>query len=720
MLQAIPDSAARGRLTGIDLGRLFRPRGIAIVGASVEPQRIGGQPLRSLTEFGYAGAIYPVNPKYKEIRGLPCYGDVGDVPQPCDVALVAAPTKAVPDVIRNCGRAGIAFAVVLSAGFGELGERGREMHMQLDAAIRESGVRVIGPNCVGVLNVHDKVFCGFGATFRNVDRPFGSVAIVSQSGGFGTSIIGLAEAAGLGFHYSASTGNEADITTVDVLEWYVEQADVDVVVSYIEGIADGPRFVAVGKRALEVGKPILIWKVGNSETGRRAAESHTATMTGRYELYREAFRCGGFVEVEDVGELVDASRAFQSGRRPRSKHVAVVTVSGGAGVLLADQCIARGLELPSLSEDTRTKLEGIVPDFGSLRNPIDLTAQGHNVETDFFSETLRVVLADPDIGQVIARGLGVQAEAAEKYAAGLAALAAHTDKPLVIAGGIPEGRGGAAEEILRKGGIPYYATPTRAAKAVAALSNFAAKQRLRPASPSARTAPRRELGWPAKSRTLSEHETKQHLRSYGVPIERDILLGIGDVDALNSLDVPFPVSVKIDSADIPHKTEAGAVRLGVHDLTELKAAAKGVFASALRFCPTATINGILIQPMASGLECIVGATNDETFGPTVMFGLGGVTAELLKDVVYRFAPFGADVAREMIMSIRAAPLLTGYRGMPALDVDALADLVSRISWLAADHADRIAEIDLNPVFVGPLGKGCVVADGLMILKTAVR
>ncbi|MCE9640106.1 MAG: CoA-binding protein, partial [Betaproteobacteria bacterium] len=310
--------------------RLFNPRAIAVIGASPDTTRIGGQPIPILLDCGYAGGIYPVNPKYQKIGDLACYASIANVPQPCDLALVAVAGRLVPDVIRQCGKAGIAFATVFSAGFREVGVEGIALETELKAAVAESGVRAIGPNCIGTMNLVDRVYCGFGVGFKNPNLKKGPVAFVSQSGGFAYSVVALADAEGIGFNYIVSAGNEADITTLELAADFLERDEVEVLVLYLEGVTDGRRLRALGARALELGKPILTWKAGNSAIGRSAAESHTASMTADYELYRAAFREGGFIEVRDVHEVVDITRVFLGKRMPRGSNIGIITTSGGS------------------------------------------------------------------------------------------------------------------------------------------------------------------------------------------------------------------------------------------------------------------------------------------------------------------------------------------------------------------------------------------------------
>ena len=696
--------------------RLFSPRGIAVVGASNDPQRISGQPVKILADTGYRGAVYPVNPKYTEALGLRCYPDLASVPQPCDLALIVVNAAAVPQVIRDCGRAGIPFAIVFSAGFRESGAGGAELERTLKAAAREAGVRFVGPHCIRTMNLNDRVYCGFGPGFSDPRLKAGPVALVSQSGGFAFSVVALADFEGIGFNYVVSAGNETDITTLDLIADFLERDDVEVVVSYIEGVADGRRLRELGRRALELGKPILVWKVGNSDVGRAAAESHTASMTAGYTLYRTAFEDGGFIEIEDVHDLVDAARAFLSRRLPRGPNIAVLTTSGGSGVMIADACDKHGLKLPRLAPETVQAIEPLAPKHSSLANPIDLTAQ---VTGDYvrFNRICERLLADPNIDQLIIRYGAVQGARGEAWANSLAAIAQGSDKPLLVAWSRVPDRTEASVKILERHRIPWLITPTRTANAAAALYHFARKRQVqmaRAAHITARIIEPRLLELPPDARTLSEHQSKRCLAAYGIPVTREVLLAPEAVAQLRRPPLPFPLVVKVDSPEVPHKTEAGAVRLNVRSLAELKRAAQEMVAAAERHKPGARINGVLVSEMAEGIEVIIGAVNDRFFGPVVMFGLGGVFTELLRDVSYRFAPLDLATAHEMIRATRAHPLLTGYRGRPALAVDALAETLTRVSLLAADHAGRIAEIDVNPLMV--TATGVVAADALVVLR----
>ena len=698
---------------------LLHPKGIAVVGASPEPGRIGGQPIRALKEFGYKGGIYPVNPKYSDVQGLTCFPDISSIPKPCDIALICVPASAVSDSIRECGKVGIPSAVVLSAGFKEIGDAGRAMQDSLDAAIRESGVRVIGPNCQGMLSPAENVYCGFGAPFMYPHSLSGGIALVTQSGGFGYAVMGLSEAEGVGFNHVISTGNESDVSALDLIELLLGHQKTSMIAAYIEGVQDGRRLVALGHEALHVNKPIFVWKVGNSETGKIAAASHTANLSAGYEMYRTAFSCGGYVELNDVSDLVDMASAFSSPFRPRGNRVAVISISGGAGVLLADVCEALGLQLPALSEATLEQLRTLLPGFSSLLNPIDVTAQIFN-DFSVFNKVVSAVGNDPGIDQLIVVMASVEGANALKLATELADIHGRLGKPLFVVSSAPAARAKEARDRFREEAIPVYSTPSRAAKGMAAVTAFERKRdaRAQNAGESCeRSFSKIDLTLPLGAVTsMSERDSKKILSGYGVPVVQEVFVTIDQAQSMSFSDIKFPVVAKLDSPELPHKTEAGAVRVGIKNARDLKIAIDEMMQSANEYKPGVTITGVSIQQMAAGIEVIIGTVNDPYFGPTVLFGLGGIFTELLKDISMRFAPVSVEQARAMIMEIKASKLLTGYRGRPAADIDRLADVIHRVSWLAHDYQDQIAEIDINPMFIGANGEESLAADALIILK----
>lgn len=705
------------RRNDLDLSRLLNPSAIAIIGASTNAKSISGQPLMHMLACKYEGKLYPVNPNRAEVQGVKAYADVREVPRRCDAAVIAVPAAYVPAALEQCGEAGIPYAVVLTAGFAETGESGgAEMQRRLDAAIAKSGVRVVGPNCVGLMNVSTRAYMAFGGALGDKTLRPGPLAIVSQSGGFGLSIMALANAHGIGSSYNVSCGNETDLTFFDFAHDFLERDEVKMIAAYMEASTEGARLRELGRHALEVGKPILMLKVGNGGAGRRAASSHTGRLTADYTLFRAAFREGGYIEVDDLDELADVARLIMGGRYPKGRNVGVLTGSGGWGVIMAEQCEKNGLKLPPPSEDSKTKLRALNSTFASLNNPIDQMA---NYADQY--KTVECVLDDPAFDQLVVRsGAGPDVGL---WATRMIELAATTDKPLTVNWASVPGRDDDVRERLEQAGFLCSIYASRAARAMGIFTDFALRrQRLaqRDAAVSARPVARQALALGNAKGALAEHTSKACLAQYGIPATKEVLLSLSEVTALEACPVPFPVAVKLASPDIPHKTEANAVRLGVTTVDELKRAAQAVHESGLRHTPGARIEGISIQEMASGIEVILGAVNDINFGPYIMVGLGGVLTEVLHDVAHRFAPVTLQDAREMLNELKGAKILEGYRGAPAADVDALAQAIVNLSWLIDDHRDRISEIDINPLFVRAKGRGVVAADALVVTRGVDR
>jgi acyl-CoA synthetase (NDP forming) len=708
-------------LVVIDLSRLLNPGAIAVVGASDDPRRIGGQPVHHLKSCGYTGRIYPVNPTRDHVQGLPSFPNVKAIAQPCDLAIIAVGAESVPDVVRECGEARIPYAIVLAAGFDEIGNRSAQQ--ALSRAIRDSGVRIVGPNCTGVLNLRHNVFSGFGAGFRNPNLKRGPVAMVTQSGGFGYSVVASAEHEGVGFDAMVSTGNEIDLTALDFIEHFLEDPQVELVAVYLEGVTDGRRLRELGWRALQLGKPIAVWKVGNSRSGAKAAQSHTANLTAAYTLYQAAFREGGYVEIDEVYDLVDVVNAFKGGRLPAGRRLAVLTTSGGAGVLMADLCEQKGIELPELSPQSKATLDAMAPGLVAVQNPADLSA-ALTSSPERFNAATRVLLEDPNIDMAIVRSFpGADVDA---WAEGLAALVREIGKPVLVSLSGLALKSEQAVQVLARAAIPCYPTPGRAVTAAAALVEFAQKIRAsRRGRPVGQPGSNATAPWPVQrielpvpqhvGGALSEHASMRCLAAYGIPTVRRATIAEAELDAGPLSDLAFPVAVKGDSPDIAHKTEAGGVRLDVRDPDALRIAAREVIASMRAYRPGARVDGVVVQEMASGVEMLAGSVDDPVFGPYVVLGMGGVLSELMADTTLRFAPFDRATALAMIDEVRGARLLRGWRGSPPADLAALADALVRLSWLAHDHAGRIAEIDINPLFVRPAGRGVVAADALVVL-----
>ena len=696
---------------------LFHPRGVAIVGASRDPRRIGGQPVKFLATYGYKGRVYPVNPMHAEIAGLRCYPSVASIDGPCDVAIVAVNGAAAIEVVRECGRKGIRFAVVFSAGFREAGAAGREQEAKLLAAARENGVRIVGPNCQGYLNISERLYATFGVLGLEPELKAGPVSSVAQSGGFGFSIVTQCESAGVGFRNLVSSGNESDVTTPEILDAYVDDDGTRLLVGFIEGVRDGRALMRVADRSVRAGKPILMWKAGNSAAGKRASLSHTAALTGSYDAYRAAYRQSGVIEMRDIDEISDSARALLPGRLPRGDRVAALGSSAGSCILFADRAAELGLEVATLTAETVAAVAKVIPAYGSPHNPVDVTADVFN-DLDAFTQAIDLVLADPHVDQLAVVYAGLSGEIALACNRAVAEAMARHDKPVMLGWTARRHRAEAAYLLADEAQIPYFTSPVRLANAAGVLARFARyrDRAMRRASLFAESPVAIDMQLPARSGALPEAESKALLARWGLPVTRDVLLPPGqDADPL-AAGLRYPVAVKVASADIAHKTEAGGVILGVRDRAELDLAVAEVMRRGRVYAPSARIDGALASEMVvDAVEMLAGVTQDPVFGPMITLGLGGIQAEVLRDVTYRVAPFDEQAAQEMIGELRGAALLKGFRGRPVADIDALARFLARLSQVAWALRDRLSEIDVNPLMVRAQGRGVVAADALVVL-----
>ena len=700
-----------------DLERFFNPRSIAVIGASQDLITISGQPLHHLVSHHYAGRLYPVNPKYQEILGVKCYASIEALPETPDLALILINSSRAAEMLRACGKKGVRFAIVFSSGYSEVGGRGIEMQRELAAVAAEFDMGIIGPNCQGMLNAAGNVYAGFGSVFFTA-YDAGAVSMVSQSGGFGFSVMNLASKdGGVHFRQMVTTGNEIGVSTLDFIEHFIDDAGTEVIAVYIEGLKDAHRLLEVGRRALAQKKPILAWKVGNSVQGARAAASHTANLGGAMALYQAAFRQSGIIQVEDIQDVVDYSRAFRCGKLPKGNRVAIITVSGGAGILMTDECVARGMQVPQLSAETTEKLRAIVPAFGSIQNPVDVTAAIFN-DLSLIRRTLQAVLDDPNVDAIAMINASLQGELADNIAIEITAIAAQTDKPIFLAWSARDELARAAYARLDALKIPHYKSPVRCGRALAALSSYAAslrreELRLEETVPVC-FVPALKTQLVVKRYDWSEHFAKQALADYGIGVTREILVSNAAAAVEAARTLGYPVVLKVQSPDIPHKTEARVVRLGVDSDTAVALAFDEIMRNAQAYQADARIEGVLVQEMvAGGIETILGVTNDPLFGPAVMFGLGGIFAEVLHDVSFRLAPVTYSVALEMIDEIKGSAVLKGARGAAPADIDALAGAIVRVSAMAVDLQDHLAELDINPLFVLPKGQGVKAGDALL-------
>ena len=704
-----------------DIERFFSPQSIAIIGASQDLITISGQPLKHLLSHGYKGRLYPINPKYAEISGVKCWPSIAALPEAPELVLILVNASRVADMLTACGEKGVPYVIIFSSGFSETGGGGVALQQKLADIAQRYNIGVIGPNCQGMINAADGVFAGFGSVF-NADYTPGSVSMVSQSGGFGFSVMNLSSLdGGLPFRQMVTTGNEIGVSTLDFLDYFIRDPKTKIIGAYIEGVKDARRILDIGDHALAAGKPILMWKVGNTEQGQKAAASHTANLGGAMALYKAAFRQKGIIQVEDIQDLVDYGRALRSKRLPRGNRLAIITISGGAGILMTDEIIARGMQMAQLAPATVAKLREFVPSFGSLGNPVDVTAAIFN-DLSLINRTLQAINDDPGVDCIAMINASLQGEIARKVASEIITVAARTDKPIFISWSARDAVAPEAYAALDAARIPHYKSPVRCGRALAAVSWYAEAKRRNAAQKNDRAPvinrPAAQAQLQGKTGDVAEYAAKQVLAEYGIPVTREELATSRDAAVAAAQKIGFPVAMKVQSADISHKTEAKAVRLAVGNEADVAAAFDEIMRNAKAYKADARIAGVLVQEMVGGgIEVIVGITNDALFGPAVMFGLGGIFAEVLKDVAFRLAPITPAMAREMIEEIKGYPVLAGARGKPPADVDALADALVKLSALAVDLKDQIAELDINPLIVMPKGQGVKAADGLIRMKS---
>jgi acetyltransferase len=687
----------------VDLSPLFAPRHVAVLGASRNPGKLGHRLVQNLVEPGFRGDVFPVNPSGEAILGRSAVPRVEDLPRGLDLALVSLPAASVLPAVRALGARDCRFCVVLASGFGETGETGQAVQAELGAIVRATGMRVVGPNCMGVVNVPGQLNASY---FWDVPRQPGGISFVSQSGAYGGLFFREARDRSLGVAKFLSIGNQADLGFSECLAWLADDAETRVVGLFVEGIRDGQTFVAAARR-LSRTKPVVALKGGRAEAGRRAAGSHTGSLAGTWETYRAAFAAAGIVAVDETAELFDALVTLEAhaARAPRDRTLAILTISGGPSVVAADAAEAAGLRVPPLPAARRAALRAHLPAFGADANPVDMTPQ---MEPGGFEPSVRLVLEAPEVAGAVAIDIGLDRP---EYADALASAQARTGKPIVACTvDTPD-----MDRRLGAAGIPLVPGPERAVRAYRALVRYA--ELARQPGPVDGPRPPRELPVHVAARVaaargpLAHADARALVEAYGVPFPRERVVA-GAAEALSAArEIGYPLVVKTARADVLHRTEAGGVVLGVTDEGALDRAVEALRARL-------GAGPLLIQEeVPRGLELLVGGRRDASFGPTVLFGLGGVLAELIRDVSIGLAPLTADGARAMLAEGRRAALLRGFRGAAAVDEDALAAVLVAVGDLLAEHP-AIAELDLNPLIAS--GGRLVAVDALIVVNPETR
>lgn len=675
------------------LSSLVTPQSVAIIGASNDTSRIGGRPIAAMLRAGYQGRILPVNPNRDHLQGLACYASVSDLPETPEAAIIAVPVKAALEAVDALGQRGCKTATLFTAGFSETGTEGARAQQQLADIAHRHKMRLLGPNSLGVWNVD----LGYYGTFSSsLDTGFphaGNIGIASQSGAFGAHLAAVARNRGIGASILISTGNEVDITVADAIGWMAQSDQIDVICAYMEGFNDPLRLQEALSAAHLAKKPVLVFKSGRSVLGAKAASSHTASLTGDDAIADEILRAYGAVRVQDTEQMMDFAYVAKQKIYPVANSLGFITVSGGAGIVASDEAEQLGLPMPPMPEEAQARLRALLP-ISSPANPLDCTAQALN-DLSLLHAFTHAALAEGGYGSVICFATYVAggADIAPRLLASLTPLRQEfPDRLLVLCAIGPT-------EVIRQyedAGFLVFEDPCRAVRAIAAMGRVA--MALATALPAC---------IPVTAGTLpetapDEYQAKAILAKAGIVVSQEQLVQSPAQAVQAAEEIGFPVVMKIASPDILHKSEIGGVQLNLNNTAEVQASFDALIQTARIHRPDAHITGVLVaRQIAGGVECFMGIKRDPGFGPMAVFGLGGIFVEILNDIALRQCPFDPETARDMILSIRGAPLLTGARGRDPVDLDALAQMLSRLSIFAAGSGDRLQSVDLNPVLALP-------------------
>lgn len=698
------------------LEELFEPKSLAVIGASNRPGSVGMGLFRNVLQAGYRGVAYPVNPSWSSVSGVHCYPDIAHLPQTPDLGIVIVPARDVNSVVKELGNAGARGVIVISSGFREVGGEGIALEEELIRTSQKFHMSLVGPNCFGLLNTDPTV--SLNATFSESLPPRGNIAFVSQSGALCAGILQYGIAERIGFSQFVSVGNRAGVDENDLLRFLGRDPATRVVLLYVESLANGRRFLEAAREVTEV-KPVLVIKSGRTPEGERAARSHTGSLaqSGRDQLYDALFDQSGVERVESIGELFRTAKVFSAGLRLDGPRLAILTNSGGPGIVAADAAGRRGLELPLPTDSERAKLARILSPSAALANPVDMTADAGPTQ---WAQALRIILDAPRTDGVLA--ISTPTGTLTGAAVAKALLEAHARSTKALTACL-FGLTDLSEDVARleAGGIPTFTFPEEAVQGLASLARYRAWL----------NRPRTEVRmYPVDLHTaraviararrdgvsvLPEYAARKLLTAFGIPFAAARRVRTPEEAVVAAREVGYPVVLKVASPDISHKTEVGGVLLHLEDANAVREAVRKMTASLRARVPTARIEGFEVEAeIRGGKEVLIGLQRDPGFGPIVVFGLGGIYVEVLRDVTFRLAPVRPLSARQMIESVKAFPLLQGVRGEPPSDVDALAGVIERVSQLSV-VLPEIAELDLNPLIVRRAGSGVVAVDARVVL-----
>jgi acetyltransferase len=693
------------------LDAFFNPKSIAIVGASRDETKVGHKIIANLLLGGYPGKVFPINPKAADIDGLRCYPDLASIGETPELVIIVIPPRLVPEVMKQCAAAGVHAVIIITAGFKEIGAAGAELEREVSQIAKHAGIRVLGPNCLGVIAPDNKLNASFGGDLPAV----GNIGYVSQSGALLAAILDMASANGIGFSKLVSIGNKADIDELAVIAALSADAQTKVIAGYLESITDGNAFMREAERT-STEKPILLIKAGGTEAGSRAASSHTGSLAGGEVAYEAVFARAGIVRCESIKAQFDYALAFATQPLPKSNRVAVLTNAGGPGIMATDEIERQDLVFAKLAESTQNTLAAQLPPAANVHNPIDVLG---DALADRYEAALQTILDDPNIDMVLIL-LTPQAmtECTETAKAIIRVSAQKPEKPILTCfmGGSKTRE---AIALLSEAGIPSYDSPESAVRVIKVMTDYVRWQARPKRVVKLFPANRRRVEAIVERRLrqgaseLSEAESKEILEAYGFVTPRGQIASTAEQAADIAIQLGFPVVLKIWSPDITHKSDVDGVKLGLDSVQQVKDAFDLMMYRIPMQRPEATILGVLVQEMCGkGQEVILGMHRDRAFGPLMMFGMGGILVEVLKDVSFYLAPLTADEAKQMLISTRTYRLLQGVRGKEGVDLDALAESLQRLSQLATEFT-QIQELDINPFVMGPPGVTPIAVDARM-------
>lgn len=696
------------------LESFFNPKSVAIVGASRQKSKVGYEILANMMGAGYKGEIYPVNPQADTIEGLKCYPDLESIKKVPELVIIVVPAKIVPAIMQQCAKVGTRAVIIITAGFKEVGKEGRELEEQISQTARQAGIRVIGPNCLGVIVPANKLNASFGG-----DLPAaGSIAYLSQSGALLAAIFDIANASGIGFSKLISIGNKADVGELDVIKDLSSDKDTKVIAGYLESITDGDAFVRQAEQISHI-KPILLIKSGGTQAGAKAASSHTGSLAGSEMAYESAFERAGIIRCDSIKQQFDYAQAFANQPLPAGPRVAVITNAGGPGIMAADSIEQRGLTFAKLNDETVRKLESELPPAANLYNPIDVLG---DALADRYEFALNVVLDDPNVDIVLV--LLTPQAMTEAAATAEVIVNISRQKPLkpILTCFLGAKKVAEGVRILREGKIPQYDATDSAVAAIKGMVNYV-RWRSRPKRVVKLFPVNRrkvegiiERHQRQKINDIGETESKEILEAYGFVTPRGSIATSAEQAENIAKQLGFPVVLKIWSSDILHKSDVGGVRIGLENEQEVKDAFDLMMYRIPKKRPEANILGVLVQEMCkSGKEVILGMNRDPHFGPLMMFGMGGIMVEVLKDVSFYLAPLTAEEAKQMLINTKTYQMLQGVRGEEGVDIEAIAEGLQRLSQLVTEFP-QIQEMDINPYVVGPEGTTPIAVDARMSLE----